>query len=149
MFSNKRRNAASRNDSTTIIASGVVVRGDVQFSGSLHLEGRVEGVISATDGEHALFTLSERGTVVGEVRVPRAVINGRVEGDIHCSECLELAADAMVQGDVHYKVLEMAAGAKVNGRVLHESDTPKRLTQMGEAADEGRMESTAATASAG
>ncbi len=129
MFSNSSKNAKSNSDSTTIIARGVVVRGDIQFSGSLHLEGRVEGTISAAAEEKALFTLSQSGSVQGEVQVPRAVIDGEVEGNIHCSDCLELAAGAKIKGDVHYRVLEMAAGATVNGRMMHETEAPPQLTQ--------------------
>ena len=129
MFSNNRKQPESNSDATTIIARGVVVRGDVHFSGSLHLEGRVEGTVSADPDAHALFTLSETGSVCGEVQVPRAVINGEVEGNIHCSEAVELAAEAKIKGDVHYKVLEMAAGAAVNGRMVHETEAPAQLTQ--------------------
>ena len=132
MFSNNSKKSAPNSDSTTIIARGVVVRGDIHFSGSLHLEGRVEGTIRADSEASALFTLSESGSVCGEVQVPRAVVNGEVEGNIHCSECVELAAAARIQGDVHYKVLEMTAGATVNGRMVHETEVPARLTQFSE-----------------
>lgn len=134
MFSSSSKRSDTNCDSTTILARGVVVRGDVHFSGSLHLEGRIEGTISADAQTEALFTLSEVGSVRGEIQVPRAVINGEVEGNIHCSENLELAAEAKIKGDVHYKVLEMAAGATVNGRMVHETEAPARLTQF--AADE-------------
>lgn len=125
MFNNKK--AAPGADETTIIARGMVVRGDLQFCGSLHLEGRVEGVIDADPGAVALFTLSEQGSVNGEIRVPHAIINGSVDGDIHCSERLELAAQARVRGDVYYQVLEMAAGAQVSGRMVHESEPARQL----------------------
>ncbi len=147
MFSSKSKKPRSNNASTTIIARGAVIRGDVHFSGSLHLEGRVEGIVSADAQEKALFTLSETGSVCGEVQVPRAVINGEVEGNIHCSDCLELAANAKVTGDVHYTVLEMTAGATVNGRMLHETGAPAQLTQFAEAEDaEGSDEDTDARA---
>lgn len=133
MFSSKSKKPRSNSDSTTIIARGAVIRGDVHFNGSLHLEGRVEGIVSADAQEKALFTLSETGSVCGEVQVPRALINGEVEGNIHCSDCLELAANARVKGDVHYKMLEMAAGATVNGRMVHETGVPAQLTQFAEA----------------
>ncbi len=129
MFNSNQKKSTSNSDATTIIARGVVVRGDVHFSGSLHLEGRIEGTVSADAETNALFTLSESGSVCGEVQVPRAVINGEVEGNIHCSEAVELAAAAKIKGDVHYKVLEMAAGAAVNGRMVHETQAPAQLTQ--------------------
>lgn len=127
MFHNNRKTEQEPGaDETTIVARGVVVRGDLHFAGSLHLEGRVEGTVGA-ECESALLTVSEQGSVAGEVRVPRAVINGTVEGNIFAAEHLELAAAARVEGDVHYKVLEMAAGARVSGRMVHQPDQPKSL----------------------
>lgn len=119
MFNRKpaeRSNHASHD--TSLIAHGTVIRGDLRFRGALHLDGRIEGAVLA-EGDDAVFTLSEHGQVHGEIRVPHAVINGQVQGDIHVNQRLELAPQARIAGDVHYQTLEMAAGAQVNGRITH------------------------------
>lgn len=119
---NRRRNEPARSGHpTSLIASGTVIRGDVCFSGALHLDGRIEGTVQA-QSEDAVFTLSEHGQVHGEIRVPHAMINGQVQGDIHVGDRLELAAQARVTGDVRYRTLEMAAGAQVNGRISHAAE---------------------------
>ena len=117
---------------TSLIAHGTVIHGNLRFSGTLHLAGCVEGAVLG-DGEDAVFTLSEHGQVQGEIRVPHAVINGRVHGDVHASARLELAPQARIVGDVRYRTLEMAAGAQVNGRMAHtgESDPPRELPAPG------------------
>ena len=104
---------------STLIGPQVVIRGDIQFSGGLHIEGRVIGKLVAEEGQDAVLTLAENGSIEGEIHSPVVVINGRVEGDIHCSERLELASRARVQGNAHYKVVEMAAGSTLTGRLLH------------------------------
>lgn len=103
----------------TLVGPQVVIRGDLHFSGGLLIEGRVVGRILALDGEPAMLTLSEHGCIEGEVRAPVVIINGRLEGDVHASERVELAAKARVQGDVHYRVVEMAAGSTLTGRLIH------------------------------
>ncbi len=103
----------------TLVGPQVVIRGDLHFSGGLLVEGRVIGRVLALDGEHAVLTLSEQGCIEGEVRAPVVVINGQLDGDVHASERVELAAKARVQGDVHYKVVEMAAGSTLTGRLIH------------------------------
>ncbi len=118
MLNRKRTERAPISADTSLIARGTVIRGDVRFSGMLHLDGRVEGAVLAEE-EGAVFTLSENGHVAGEIRVPNAVINGHVQGDIYAAERLELAPQARINGDVHYHTLEMAAGAQVNGRMSH------------------------------
>jgi cytoskeletal protein CcmA (bactofilin family) len=118
MLSRKRNERASNAHDTSLIARGTVIQGDLRFSGALHLDGRIEGAVLG-EGPDAVFTLSEHGQVQGDVRVPHAIINGNVQGDIHIEERLELAPQARVHGDVHYKTLEMSAGAQVNGRMSH------------------------------
>ena len=63
----------------------------------------------------------------GEVRAPHVIINGVMKGDVIASERVELAAQARVHGNVHYKVLEMAAGAQITGRVVREDEPRKQL----------------------
>ncbi|HEY1588511.1 MAG TPA: polymer-forming cytoskeletal protein, partial [Rhodanobacter sp.] len=112
---------------TSLIARGTVIRGDLRFNGALHLDGRIEGTVSA-EGEDAMLTLSEHGQVQGEIRVPHAVINGHVTGDVHVSARLELAPQARIDGDLRYHTLEMAAGAQVNGRISRQvEDAPREL----------------------
>jgi len=127
--SNQRKPATSQAHSgdTSLIAAGTTVEGDVHFSGTLHLDGAVKGSVRADNDSGAVFTLSEQGQVTGEIHVPHAVINGNVKGDIHAVERLELAAHACIEGDVHYRVLEMAAGAQVNGRMVHQKENPRQL----------------------
>jgi len=121
MLSRKRQEPTGRHADTSLIAQGTIIRGDVRFTGTLHLDGRIEGTVVG-EGSNAVFTLSEQGQVQGEVRVPHAMINGQVTGDIYASERLELAAQARVIGDVRYNSLEMAAGAQVNGRMAHQGE---------------------------
>jgi len=117
---NRKRNETRANDHTSLVAHGTTIRGDLRFRGALHLEGRVEGSIVG-DGDDAMFTLSEHGEVEGEVRVPHALINGHVVGDVVVSVKLELSAQARIDGNLHYHMLEMAAGAQVNGHISRDA----------------------------
>lgn len=118
MFGNK----SSRSDQTvvdTLIGPQVVIRGDLTFSGGLYIEGRVLGKVIAEDGAKATVTLADSGSVEGEVRAPVVIINGQLTGDVYAAERVELAANARVQGNVHYQVVEMSAGAQLTGRLIH------------------------------
>lgn len=126
MLNRKRKERNHTSHDTSLIARGTVIRGDLCFSGALHLDGRVEGTIVA-EGEDSIFTLSEHGQVEGEIRVPHAMINGHVVGDVHIGVKLELAAQARIDGNLRYRTMEMAAGAQVNGRISRDA------TEAGEA----------------
>lgn len=103
----------------TLIGPQVTLHGDLYFSGGLYVEGRILGRVLAVDGERATVTLAEQGSVEGEIRAPVVVINGQLVGDVFASERVELAAKARVQGNVHYQVVEMSAGAQLTGRLVH------------------------------
>ena len=126
MFRSDKRNDRAVAAINTLIAAGTTIRGDVHFTGGLHLDGTIEGSVAA-EGTDAVLTLSEHGRVIGEVRVSNAVVNGAVTGDIYAAERLELAGNARISGNVHYKLLEMAAGAQVNGKMLYEAEPPRQL----------------------
>jgi cytoskeletal protein CcmA (bactofilin family) len=127
MLNRKRAGRDAPSHETSLIARGTTIRGDLYFTGALHLEGCIEGAVIA-ENEDAVLTVSEHGQVIGEVRVPHAVVNGRIDGNLLSDARLELAAQASVSGDVHYRLLEMAAGAQVNGRMVHiGADIPREL----------------------
>ncbi|MGD8784933.1 MAG: polymer-forming cytoskeletal protein, partial [Thioalkalispiraceae bacterium] len=80
----------------SLIGQNSEIRGDVIFSGGLHVDGKVTGNVIAAEGEDSVLTLSERGTIEGEVKVPNVVVNGTVIGDVHALAHVELAAQARV-----------------------------------------------------
>lgn len=109
---------------TTMIAKGAEINGDVKFEGGLLVEGTIKGNVRAEDGSDALLRLTEAGKIEGEIHVPNVVINGKVNGDVHSSVHVELAAKAVVNGNVHYNLIEMVMGAEVNGSLVHSQQKP-------------------------
>jgi cytoskeletal protein CcmA (bactofilin family) len=106
----------------TVIGAQTCLEGDLRFSGGLHVDGTIKGNIIAEPGSQAMLTVSEQGRIEGEVRVPNLVLNGAVEGDVYCSERVELASRAKVTGNVYYALIEMAMGAEINGSLVHRTD---------------------------
>jgi cytoskeletal protein CcmA (bactofilin family) len=132
MMGKKKRTA--RIDS--LIGQNTEIRGDVIFSGGLHVDGKVKGNVVA-DEKASLLTVSDQGMVEGEVKVPNVILNGSVVGDVHASERIELAPNAKVTGNVYYNLIEMAIGAEVNGKLVHRSAENKpKLTHMPETKEE-------------
>lgn len=101
----------------TLIARNTHIRGEIEFDGALHLQGHLTGKLSAK-GQSEL-EIGPGGVVEGEIHAARIIVRGRVDGDIHCSEQIELAATAVVSGQVFYRALEMVKGAQVSGGLIH------------------------------
>lgn len=85
----------------TVIGPDTAVKGDLRVGGSLRLDGQVEGRLDITE----TFQTGPRSLLKGEVHTKDAVIAGRVEGDIHASDTVELQAGAQVLGNVSCKGL--------------------------------------------
>ena len=121
---NKKPKQTAHIDS--LIGQNTEIHGDVIFRGGLHVDGTIKGSVISAKGEDSVLTLSERGIIEGEVKVPNVVVNGSVIGDVHATGHVELAAQARVHGNVYYSLIEMAMGAEVNGKLMHqvENATP-------------------------
>ena len=112
---------------TTLIGSDTEIQGDLTFGCGLHVDGRIKGNVQATNADDATLTVSEQGTIEGDVRVPNAILDGTIQGNVYVSDRLELASRARIRGAVHYRALEMAAGAEVNGELVRMDETTPRL----------------------
>lgn len=103
----------------TLIGQNSELHGNVIFSGGLHVDGTVKGNVIADSDSGSVLSLSERGVIEGEVRVPNIILNGTVKGDVYASNHVELAAKARITGNVYYELIEMERGAEVNGNLVH------------------------------
>ena len=114
----------------SLIGQNTEIHGDVIFSGGLHVDGVIKGNVIAEQGEDSVLTLSERGTIEGEVKVPNVVVNGSVIGDVHAAGHVELATKARVHGNVYYSLIEMAMGAEVNGKLMHQLENSDSVVEI-------------------
>ncbi len=130
MFGSGKKARSSRID--TVIGQQTVIDGNIRFTGGLHVDGTIRGSVTAESDSDAMLTVSEQGCIEGEVRVPGLELNGAVVGDVYVSGQLELAAQARVTGNVFYNLLEMAMGAEVNGRLVHQTDAQLSAVEMPE-----------------
>ncbi len=112
----KRRQA----EIDTLVGVNTKVSGDLEFSGGLHVDGYVKGNIQAELESSSVLSIAEQGVVEGSVSVPHVVLNGTVKGDVSARERIELGTTARVIGNVFYNLIEMAIGAEINGKLIHE-----------------------------
>ncbi|WP_148861574.1 bactofilin family protein [Marinobacter fonticola] len=135
MLGNKKQK--SRKPATghfdTLISGKTSISGDVEFSGGLHVDGRIRGKVIAEEGTGAILRISEVGAVEGDIVAPHVIINGTVHGDVYASEHLELAPKASINGNVYYNLIQMAMGASVNGSLVHQKEPVGLLNQSGSA----------------
>ncbi len=101
----------------SLIAHGTGIAGNISFNEGLRIDGEVVGNLISTEGRASILVISETARVEGEIHADHVIINGKVVGPIHARELLELQPKAQIQGDVHYKALEMHQGATIAGQL--------------------------------
>jgi cytoskeletal protein CcmA (bactofilin family) len=105
--------AGSDGAALSVIAAGMRIVGDIESSGVMKIDGRIEGSVT-----HARQVLLGRGAMVkGNVAADEVVIGGTVEGGIRAGERLELQTTAVVNGDIETKSIVVLEGARINGSV--------------------------------
>jgi cytoskeletal protein CcmA (bactofilin family) len=103
----------------TLIGAKTRINGDVEFIGGFHLDGYINGNVTAEPGADSLLSVSEQGCIEGSVIAPNVLLNGVVKGNIDASNRVELGSKAQVLGNVQYTVIETAVGAQINGKLIH------------------------------
>lgn len=104
----------------TLVGPNSKIHGDVTFTGRCHVDGTVKGSVSADPESHSALSIAEDGSVEGGVTVPHVLLNGLVRGDVVASQRVELGPTARVIGNVYYNLIEMAIGAEINGKLVHQ-----------------------------
>lgn len=109
-------------DEATVISKGVKIEGKLSCSGSIRLDGEVQGDISS----QSTVIIGENGKVNGQINAENITIGGKVTGTVKAKEKLVLDVKANLQGDIFSKVVAIEAGANFNGncKMGNESSKP-------------------------
>jgi cytoskeletal protein CcmA (bactofilin family) len=106
----------------TLVGANSRISGDLHFSGGCHIDGTVNGSVTADPDSKSALSISDGGNIDGGVTVPYVVLNGIVRGDVFATQRVELGPTARVIGNVYYNLIEMAIGAEINGKLVHQPE---------------------------
>ena len=101
----------------TLIDETMSIRGSMNFSGGIRLDGRLQGNLTLTDGAYGSLIMGPKSKISGDIKTDTAIIAGEVKGNIEVQEFLELHSTAIVNGDIIYGDIEIHAGATINGNI--------------------------------
>ena len=102
----------------TLLSATTRIHGDLEFSGGLHVDGRVAGNVKAPMDSDSTLSVSEQGCIEGGVEAPNVVLNGVIRGDIKARDKVILGASARVTGNVTYGNIEISLGAEIQGKLV-------------------------------
>lgn len=113
MSKNKADVPRELGDVVSIIGPGMKVVGDCTSDGTIRVEGRVEGSVSAAKS----VVVGKDGMVKGDVSTQDAIIAGRVNGSVTAESRIELLASCRVQGDIRSRRVKLDEGGQVDGQL--------------------------------
>ena len=96
------------------IGKSVVIKGDLQGSEDLTIEGQVEGKIELKDN---VLTIGPNGRIKAQVFAKTVIVLGTVNGNVTASEKVDIRDGATVDGDVASPKVAIAEGAQFHGSV--------------------------------
>ncbi len=117
----------------SLVGSGTIFRGDVEFSGVLRVEGKVIGGVWGTGPGVTRLWIEDDASIEGDVRVDQAYIDGLVLGSVRSLGFLELGPNARILGNVYYAHLEIQLGASVGGQLVHEESGSANVVSLKQA----------------
>ena len=97
-----------------MIAEGVKVEGDFTSNGDVTIEGMVHGNVAAAGNAIVGVTAVSDADLTANKLMP----SGKIKGNVRVQEKAELAASSLLEGDLTTRVLSVAAGATINGKIL-------------------------------
>lgn len=100
----------------SIISNDLIIKGNLETSGDMQIEGTIEGDIRSH-----LLTIGQTALVRGEIVADDVVVNGKIIGRIRAHK-VRLSATAKVEGDILHKNIAIESGAQFEGSVLRSED---------------------------
>src|SRR6478672_8366872 len=110
------RTEASQNRERDIVNIGksVVIKGELNGSEDLTIEGQVEGTIQLRD--HVL-TIGANGRIKAQVFAKAVIVLGEVTGNVTASDKVDIRDNGSVDGDIVSPRVAIAEGAHFRGSV--------------------------------
>ena len=96
------------------IGKSVVIKGELNGSEDLTIEGHVEGTIQLRD--HVL-TIGPNGRIRAQVFAKAVIVLGEVTGNVTASEKVDIRDNGSVDGDIIAPRVAIAEGAHFRGSV--------------------------------
>ncbi len=111
----------SHSSEVATIGKSVVVKGELSGSEDLIVDGEVEGSITLRGQS---LTIGPNGRVRANVEARNVIIHGRVDGNIHASDRVDLRKSATLSGDIATARISIEDGAFFKGGIDIQKSEP-------------------------
>lgn len=121
-----KTNQGSTEAGATVIAKGTCIIGGISTEGTVHIDGKFEGVILEADE----ISIGKTGEVIGDIKANHLVVSGLFDGKIDCN-VIQILSTGRVIGDIAYHDLVIEEYGKFEGRgVRKDSEVKSRYNEI-------------------
>jgi len=106
MFSSKKHPKLE-----VVIGNETVIKGEIVSKGTVRIDGRFEGNVAAD-----CVIVGGEGNILGDIRAKSLIAAGKITGNVHSSESVEIQPKGEVSGDIYTQRLTVADGGVFEGR---------------------------------
>ena len=109
------------------IGRTLVIKGELSGAEALYIDGRVEGKISLPDHR---VTIGRNGSAQANITAREVVVMGKVNGNIDCSDRVDIRSEGSVTGDVSTVRISVEDGAVLKGGIeVRSEQRPQNKSQ--------------------
>ncbi len=96
------------------IGRSLVIKGEVSGTESLYIDGRIEGAVNFAGYR---VTIGSNGSAAANISAREVVVIGEVQGNIQCTDRLDIRSQGSLTGDVITHRISVEDGAILKGGV--------------------------------
>jgi len=126
-----------RSKNVSVIGPTLVFKGELSADEDLIIEGAIEGTIAHHKKN---LTIGSSGRVSADIHASSVLVEGQLDGDIHSDGLVSLAKGSTVNGDIYCARLVLQDGARFNGKVAMEKQSPLKIAPNAESHDDSNTD---------
>lgn len=129
----------------TLVGPGSFIRGELQISGFIRIDGDIDGNLEST----GRVIVGENARIRGDVRSVFITIGGVIQGDVIAPEGVTILSTGMVLGTVLTKKLQIEDAVILNGKCFAVNDQTRFDSALSEYNNRKALESSTLSAAHG
>lgn len=103
-----------------LIGAGTVLEGKIRSQGSVRIDGKLIGEVTASES----LAIGVTGEVEGNITAKNVTIGGKVRGTINASEKIVFEGKSVIRGDIRATRLIIDEGTIFDGKVSMTEKAP-------------------------
>lgn len=121
-----RKDKLNMDERGGFLDKGFRLEGTLEVTGTVRIEGEVKGEVRSK----GQLILGETAHIEGEIECAFLSVAGRVNGNVRCTDRLEILRSGVVEGDVHTPSLGIEPGGILEGHChMRTEDKPASVAR--------------------